>query len=454
MVAKYPQQTAAKKKPPVKTGQTIKGSPAANDNKIGPLKLNSLPKLAGAVVLRRINPFHFPVSLAIEIGKAAFPEEAPAPLSMHRQIMSSQYWVYSVCGSCPQTPNVVSDWSATCCATHGSTVPWGNGLTGMVSTTGIRKAWKVWEGAGYNQYYRRHVGWWSKKTGAPAIAPVDYWAPLPHNDPLGRPAPRVWPIATPIFPGPAPSPWAKPEPWAEPAAETKPDKEPAWDPGPKAPLVISLPWDGSGDAIVDPATGASIQPRPRNVNITAGRGRPRVSTSRNNARQEQPPRGVKQHKPNIVQVGGVGWVLFNFATEALDFASNLYDSLPEEVKGGSRPSMKQKLKKLFEHWDKIDVDKAIQLFLNDQIEDMLWGSLGKPTKDLTQRLGMATGVDRAINQNMSGWFEAVNSYYHEQGMGSPPSLFQVEIDFDGPVDSVGIVNVDINWETGEVSIAR
>lgn len=90
----------------------------------------------------------------------------------------------------------------------------------------------------------------------------------------------------------------------------------------------------------------------------------------------RPGSGVKERKWRAP-----GWVTgpVYAGTEAVDAIESVYDALPREYRRGWIPgkpvSAYDKLVQLYKHWDKIDVDKAVENLLKNAIEDALIGGV-------------------------------------------------------------------------------
>ena len=51
-----------------------------------------------------------------------------------------------------------------------------------------------------------------------------------------------------------------------------------------------------------------------------------------------------------------------------------------------------KLKSLYRHWDKVEFEKFVREVVKNEIEDRIYGGIGKGLKKLNQTLGSVKGV--------------------------------------------------------------
>jgi hypothetical protein len=94
-------------------------------------------------------------------------------------------------------------------------------------------------------------------------------------------------------------------------------------------------------------------------------------------------------------------LVINSATEVLDFVDTLYNAIPEGLIDPATAcavhDYKCKFGLIYEHFESIDVAEAIEQFLNNQVEDMIYGILGKKLGKITGQFGITTGLGRGIN---------------------------------------------------------
>lgn len=303
---------------------------------------------------------------------------------------------------------------------------------------------------------------WTKKAGQPALIPVRSFAPPGVPYPLE--IPMEFPLATPVH---APKPKARPMAPIHPMFEPSNNPDPAKTPKPEFGLgvdpIYDLPVDLPPVTMVDWQTivRARVRPQPPTVVITApspigrtgprprtrvkpgidgaGDGRGGITARPGRPSMSRPPKKTKQRKSNVVANGGKAWVVLNMATEGIDFAEALWESIPPKYRTPKKhATLRIKLQEVWEHLDKINVAAAFVNVINQNILDQFYAKLGLPTKKLTQELGALTGVDRAINQtekNLNDWLAS------EFG---PDARLDV-------VDAV-IPHLDFDHDTGEVTL--
>jgi len=118
--------------------------------------------------------------------------------------------------------------------------------------------------------------------------------------------------------------------------------------------------------------------------------------------REPPGPGEKERKVQV-KVGGAAAKIINFATESLDLINALYDALPYEFrpgyyklhgKGGKvfykkrwNASQWQRMKALYEHWDKVNVPDALKNVLWNDLMDRAFGKWGQLSRKARQKLG-------------------------------------------------------------------
>lgn len=215
----------------------------------------------------------------------------------------------------------------------------------------------------------------------PATSAVPASVPLPVIDPL------AWPVIRPM-PMPAPVPYE-----LIPARRVNPERAPSerTDFGPPpAPRVRVAPR-------VDARTRVIIRQRPGERPV-----------SRVDSPHTAPPGPrTKEKKGGLPPGMSAIWNAIGFGTEGLDFISAVYDAGSAASKieyrekhgiprGKGRPlTPDEKARYLWEHWDDIDVRKAIQNVLREQLSDAVTGGLAqgvtKTAKPLYDQLGRPVG---------------------------------------------------------------
>lgn len=108
----------------------------------------------------------------------------------------------------------------------------------------------------------------------------------------------------------------------------------------------------------------------------------------------KPPKGKEQK----FKFTGPIRTLVDFTTEVGDVVDCLFDGLPGKVKAGAYRQYKGRLGKgakamyAYDHFHAIDWARTSQCMAANQVEDFVYGKLGKFTARANQRLGRFTGV--------------------------------------------------------------
>ena len=283
---------------------------------------------------------------------------------------------------------------------------------------------------------------------APAPAPGEMPAhpePAPGKNPWPDTKPLNWPPkkhplfapGTPLPPRTAPNPGTKPKPPPAPVPELPPVvvMPPVVQPGPTTPPV---PWQPP-DVVVTPGTGGgSVTVRPPSGPVS---------------NKPSPGKERKVHMRNAAAgmsiAGGYNGVLMavNVFTEGLDFVDALWKGIPK--KNRSRCAVHDyncKLRDLWEVWDddQYDVAAFFAAFINNQLQDYVFGRLGQAVGTATGRFGISTGLNKAINAPSDWWMEA-----SEPGTPGPlPSIHYDEETGEWSVNydllGIGTPTVDTN----------
>lgn len=265
------------------------------------------------------------------------------------------------------------------------------------------------------------------KAPVPVVLPeVPLWLD-PFAAPIAQPTP--WPQPAPIRVIPAldvPSPWRTE--WEQPVRFNSPpvpaNAPPVEAPGPVTPpdIVIAPPSPSPnvgtptqpsnpvqpGSPTVPglaPDPGTNPAPNPPTVQPPANR--PRVE-------REPPGRGEKERKIRIKR-GGVAQAIHRVvgnATEFLDTVNALWKVLPDECKTGYfklhyrdsatgevrtyykrrfRASQKQRMADLYRCWTHMDMQKAVEALVSNQLEDQLYAQLGRAAGEAGKRAGNPYG---------------------------------------------------------------
>ena len=281
---------------------------------------------------------------------------------------------------------------------------------------------------------------WARKVGAPIPTPI--WIPgvaVPLPTPVN---PWDAPLEHPLSPQPdrpRPKPAAPPLPWQEPdeEQEEEPSEWPWPDPAPwpvPAPVweVPVFPWPVMlvpvlPDAGTVPDTAVITSPDP----FADPEAKPQTHT------EFTPPGSLQQVtkykknvKLNIVMVAGKLWPVINAATEAIDFVEGVYKGLPKSCQN-RYDTPADKMLAIYNCAEHLDWDRVVQELLNQQIEDMIYGKIGKATGKATREIGATTGLNKALKDAGRNQYDA--------GGGSPLSELIPQVEFDPETGAATIV---------------
>lgn len=265
-------------------------------------------------------------------------------------------------------------------------------------------------------------------------------APAPDSDtevdpmwPQQQPKQTPWKEAAPDHPAEQPT----KQPVKSPDTVTDPSVVP-WVP---APFVVVVPRPetvpGTGTPVVpqpgtSPGTGPDTVPEPAplpqildfhpdgTVVGTLGK-TPKRKNKKPKKRERQ---GKNEQVPHVGTVAPNAWYMVNMLTEGLDFVDALYRSLPKECRRKFKPTPYDKAKAIYDCWDHLDLNKAVQNFLNNEIEDFIYGQVGQATKKAQQEIGSGTGLASALGKAQKGAKEAGEAEGGNEGNLPLPQLQQ------------------------------
>lgn len=246
-------------------------------------------------------------------------------------------------------------------------------------------------------------------TGTPLVLPAEAFpstepAALPILKPVGNPIPQKWDNAV-------------ADPGTQPLRE-EPTRIgvgtplgpviipfPAW-PITIVPITVETPGTGTPVPVETPTQEISVDP--------SGEVGGSFGTPPGTKWPSAPTEGKKERKVNVRSVSGAVWPIMNAASEALDFLDVLWGAIPGRFqtkdtvwKNGKphhqKPAPHVKLKDIYEAWDAPDFDAAtfVELFINNQVEDMYYGLSGQQSARASQAIGLSTGLDRATGKASS-----------------------------------------------------
>lgn len=221
---------------------------------------------------------------------------------------------------------------------------------------------------------------------SPSVIPpaVPNVSPLPSIDPaflpIGEPVSHPAPIPYRLLPRMRPNPWRH-HAYQRTAGNYPPDS--TLDPYfPFAPTIpsTSLPFV-TPPVVVEPVSGtASYRAYP----MTVAREQHKLDRARRNEREKK-----------IKMQGSLGVLaLLNAASEAVDLVDCIYDAIPRKYRpryGNTRfvlrhPTPQQKVLAIYQHFDKIDIPKALGNVVSNEIEDRIFGKLGNLSKNVSHGL--------------------------------------------------------------------
>lgn len=211
------------------------------------------------------------------------------------------------------------------------------------------------EGSAELQPYRpRRPAHWPEPAFHPAIDPMAL--------PIGAPVPVVKPLPVRAVPKRRSNPYRSPT------------EQPRWGPGP-APRSPANTLPGYGKTFV----------------IEAGKPVRELPAARHKLAR---PSG-KQRKFVLALPKGAGYVRFlDFVGETADLIGAIYDALPRQYRPRRVVRAAEQLEILYEHWDKLDLQKAAQNILVEHAEDYMYGRIGR---------SYAAANRASPLQSMAGW---------------------------------------------------
>ena len=231
--------------------------------------------------------------------------------------------------------------------------------------------WKFPLGEGW-----RNIPGVTPKVGSPFKRPDM----LPFSPPVEQPAVMPWldPLAQPVN---APQPAPQPMPWPiGPARSPNPMRDP-WEQRQVGPGRVVRPRAPNDRIVIEPGKGVRVDNPPY--------------------RPGPPPRGTKERK-FIANLDGRSLIgrIVNFASESADWIDAFYDALPANRRGAIGAF--QKAKAVIDHFDEIELGKAFQNVVENEIEDRIFGSIGKVGGKASRRLGEWSG--RPVGIDTGGAF--------------------------------------------------
>lgn len=205
-------------------------------------------------------------------------------------------------------------------------------------------------------------------------APAPRWLPNPALDPALLPINK---------PAPLPRPLPRTQ-WR--AAEKRNERQYGLGRQAVRPNPLARP-----DSWRDPMIAEALFPYPSaRVQLAPS---PKLLPGRHRFRP--PPRGTKERKFILNSVPGALRLLANAVTETNDFVEALYFAVPpryrSEFSKQNRAGLHEKMAIIYRHYDKINVEHAINNLIDNQIEDTIFGIAGGLQGRANRKLGLSTG---------------------------------------------------------------
>jgi hypothetical protein len=226
----------------------------------------------------------------------------------------------------------------------------------------------------------------------PQTVPLPGVNPNPFAPPASRPGYR---------------PFKKPEPGSQPNHKNRPKRWPRPEkPGvlpnlpPDFPPVV-VPGPSVSDQMVPPPAAWDVLPPPPGGSDAIVKPRP---GTRPPAFPKPPKPGTKEQKATMRTTLGAAYVFFNGWFTVEEFMRNANNSLDDEFKlgrwqpDGSISNTYDYAMNVYEHFDKVNWEKALEVQINDMIEDYYYANFGQLGKHLNRSRGHSTGGDRFVNQ--------------------------------------------------------
>jgi len=248
--------------------------------------------------------------------------------------------------------------------------------------------------------------------GAPAWVPgvAIPWAPVfPYEMPWPLPEPNP---NTPSRPAP------KPRPEEQPSRDSRDDPDPPgkdrdwpkWRIPPQPFPLVTIPGVTPGYGGPEPApdtVGQDIPPSgPPTTWKAPGPGGPS---------KRRPKRREKEKKVTVRTVSGAAWGVINLVTEGIELVDVFWNGLPKKYRSDC-DTPQCKAWDVYNNFDKLDVAETLQNYVNNNIEDALYGMKGQAIGRASRGIGHSTGLSHADRASTS---------YQEA-----PELPEIDIDIE------------------------
>ena len=325
-----------------------------------------------------------------------------------------------------------------------NTWQFGGGTAIGTGTTGAATLINVYRGPrpgtnqmnAYQQFYRPGGG---ASVAGPNWRPLNIPSVVPLENPMANP--DAIPIRQPMAP-------VVPLPMTHPGVFPKPGQMPGVQPGPKPGafpgtkpgiMPLPIPKPGGLPIVVGPVIGPGAQPWvPPKIVVSPKPGvsskPPTIYKPPPSGPSQPPKKGWKEKKLNVKSIGGAAtaiWVAGNAFTEGVDLMESIYDAIPDYPGKKDNPTPYDMAEAIYDNFDEIDWPSAIENWINNQIEDAVFGGIGKAGNKANQVSGAATGGGHAVGAGG----DAAGEYLGPDGALPLPT-----IDYD---ESSGQVTLDV-----------
>ena len=182
-----------------------------------------------------------------------------------------------------------------------------------------------------------------------------------------------------------------PAPWRSPDAPTRPVEVPVFT----VPLAL-FPWPRNQlDPTPQPMTQVIVVPAVGTVGPPGPPPPPTVGYAFPARPSNRRPFGRrKEVKVRMSVAGRVVWGIVNFITESFDFLDAIHRALPYKLQAKPRKGHAvtpiEKAERVWKHLDEVDMAKAVENFVNNQVEDYIFGRLS-PDAQINQATNSPTG---------------------------------------------------------------
>lgn len=114
-----------------------------------------------------------------------------------------------------------------------------------------------------------------------------------------------------------------------------------------------------------------------------------------------PPQGTKEGKVTARGASGAILKLLGIGTEAIDVIYAVYDALPTDARRSRRsrsnqiirrPPPQEALARIWDNWDRIDLEMAVRNIVENEIEDRLYGAVGRRARKASRVIFPETDI--------------------------------------------------------------